>query len=47
MIRNNPGIRPEMLPVGRFGRPDAVLCLITNGYITGQTINLNGGWYLS
>jgi 3-oxoacyl-[acyl-carrier protein] reductase len=51
MIRNNPSIRPEMLPVGRFGRADeiadAALCLITNGYITGQTVNLNGGWYMS
>jgi len=51
MIRNNPSIQPEMLPVGRFGRADeiadAALCLITNGYITGQTVNLNGGWYMS
>ncbi len=51
MIRDNPSIRPEMLPVGRFGRADeiadAALCLITNGYITGQTVNLNGGWYMS
>jgi 3-oxoacyl-[acyl-carrier protein] reductase len=51
MLRSNTNIRPEMLPVGRFGRADevadAVLCLTTNGYITGQTVNLNGGWYMS
>jgi 3-oxoacyl-[acyl-carrier protein] reductase len=51
MIRNNPNVSPEMLPIGRFGRvdeiADAALCLITNGYITGQTVNLNGGWYMS
>jgi 3-oxoacyl-[acyl-carrier protein] reductase len=42
--------RPEMLPVGRFGRPDevaaAAVLLATNGYITGQTINVNGGLYM-
>jgi 3-oxoacyl-[acyl-carrier protein] reductase len=37
--------------VGRFGTVDEVasvaVLLATNGYITGQTINVNGGWYLS
>jgi 3-oxoacyl-[acyl-carrier protein] reductase len=51
MIRNNPNIKPEMLPVGRFGTieevADAALVLARNGYITGQTINVNGGWYMS
>jgi hypothetical protein len=23
------------------------IVLATNGYITGQTINVNGGWYMS
>jgi 3-oxoacyl-[acyl-carrier protein] reductase len=35
------------LPVGRFGSPDeiaqAVILLVNNGYITNQTINVNGG----
>jgi len=24
-----------------------VVMLASNGYITGQTININGGWYMS
>jgi 3-oxoacyl-[acyl-carrier protein] reductase len=51
MIRNNPKIQPTLLPVGRFGTAEevaqAVVLLATSGYITGQTINLNGGWYMS
>ena len=42
---------PEAIPVGRFGTPDEVaavaVLLAQNGYITGQTINVNGGWYMS
>jgi 3-oxoacyl-[acyl-carrier protein] reductase len=26
---------------------DVVVVLSTNGYVTGQTINVNGGWYMS
>jgi 3-oxoacyl-[acyl-carrier protein] reductase len=51
MIHNNSRIQSTLLPVGRFGTPeevaDVVLLLATNSYITGQTINLNGGWYMS
>ncbi|HEY0263051.1 MAG TPA: 3-oxoacyl-ACP reductase family protein [Granulicella sp.] len=51
MIRDNPRITPNMLPVGRFGTAEeaaeVVVMLGTNGYINGQTINLNGGWYMS
>jgi 3-oxoacyl-[acyl-carrier protein] reductase len=51
MIRNNKSIRPDLLPIGRFGQADevarAVVLLATTGYITGQAINLNGGWYPS
>jgi 3-oxoacyl-[acyl-carrier protein] reductase len=43
--------KPDMIPVGRFGRGDevaeAVLMLVRNAYITGQTINVNGGLYFS
>ena len=49
MVRNNLDVRPEILPVGRFGTAeevaDAVVLLASNGYMTGQTLNLNGGWY--
>jgi 3-oxoacyl-[acyl-carrier protein] reductase len=51
MIRGNSAIHPDMIPVGRFGAVDevvrAALFLATTGYVTGQTINLNGGWYMS
>jgi 3-oxoacyl-[acyl-carrier protein] reductase len=51
MVRNSPRARPDILPVGRFGTVqevvDAVLLLAINGYMTGQTINPNGGWYMT
>jgi 3-oxoacyl-[acyl-carrier protein] reductase len=51
MVRNNPRARPDLIPVGRFGHVDEVTQVVTmlvqNGYITGQTINVNGGWYMS
>jgi 3-oxoacyl-[acyl-carrier protein] reductase len=51
MVTSNPNARPEIIPVGRFGFPeevaDAAVMLARNGYITGQTLNINGGWYLS
>jgi 3-oxoacyl-[acyl-carrier protein] reductase len=51
MVLNNRNARAELIPIGRFGTvdevADAVLMLVGNGYITGQTINVNGGWYMS
>jgi 3-oxoacyl-[acyl-carrier protein] reductase len=51
MIKNNPNIKPDYIPLQRFGQPeevsDVVLLLVNNGYISGQTINVNGGWYMS
>jgi 3-oxoacyl-[acyl-carrier protein] reductase len=51
MIRNNPVFRPDLVPVGRFGQSeevaDVVVLLAMNGYLTGQTINVNGGFYMS
>jgi 3-oxoacyl-[acyl-carrier protein] reductase len=51
MVRNNPRARPDLIPVSRLGTvdevADVVVMLATNGYITGQTINVNGGWYMS
>ncbi len=44
-------LKPNLIPVGRFGTPEEIsavaLLLVRNGYITGQTININGGRYLS
>ena len=51
MVRNNPRARPDLLPVGRFGTVqevvDTVVFLALNGYMTGQTISPNGGWYMT
>lgn len=51
MIKDNPAIKPTLIPIGRFGTVDEVssvaVMLAGNGYITGQTINVNGGWYMS
>lgn len=51
MVTSNPNASPELIPVGRFGTvdevADVVISLVRNGYITGQTININGGWYLA
>ncbi len=51
MVRNNPRARPELIPLGRFGTAqevaEVVVLLACNGYITGQTFNVNGGWCMS
>jgi 3-oxoacyl-[acyl-carrier protein] reductase len=51
MVRDNPRASANLIPVGRFGRPEevaeAVVLVAGNGYMTGQTINVNGGWYMS
>ncbi|HEY6357203.1 MAG TPA: SDR family NAD(P)-dependent oxidoreductase, partial [Vicinamibacterales bacterium] len=50
MLSGLPQLTPEMMPVGRFGSVGEVAEVATmiarNGYITGQTININGGRYL-
>lgn len=44
-------VTPAPIPMGRFGKveevADVVVMLVKNGYMTGQTINVNGGWYFS
>ncbi len=51
MVTSNPRANPSLIPVGRFGLAeevaDVAVMLCRNGYITGQTINVNGGWYFS
>ena len=51
MIRGHDRAKPDRLPVGRFGRveevAEAAVMLARNGYLTGQTINVNGGAYMS
>ncbi len=51
MVTSNLQASPAYIPVGRYGTVDEVasvaVLLATNGFITGQTINVNGGWFLS
>jgi 3-oxoacyl-[acyl-carrier protein] reductase len=51
MVTSNPNARADLIPVGRFGTAEetaeVAVMLARNGYITGQTINVNGGWYMS
>ena len=51
MVTSNPNARAELIPVGRFGSvgevADVAVMLATNAYITGQTVNVNGGWFPS
>lgn len=51
MVTSNPRARADLIPVGRLGTVDevaaAAVLLATNGYITGQTISVNGGWYMT
>ncbi len=51
MITSNPNASPERLPVGFFGSPDeigrAAVLLAESDFITGQTISVNGGWYMT
>jgi len=50
MVASNPNVKPDMIPVGRFGTVeecgDVAVLLAGNAYITGQTIGINGGMYL-
>jgi 3-oxoacyl-[acyl-carrier protein] reductase len=51
MITSNPKARPDITPIGRFGTVEEVaevaVMLACNGYMTGQTISINGGWYMT
>ena len=51
MTRSNVKASATNVPMGRFGTveevADIAVLLATNGYMTGQTINANGGWVMS
>ena len=51
MVTSNPRATPALIPVGRFGAveevADVAVTIARNGYLTGQTFNVNGGWYMS
>jgi 3-oxoacyl-[acyl-carrier protein] reductase len=50
MLRSNPHLKPDMIPIGRFGEVEecasVAVLLATNAYMTGQTIAVNGGMYM-
>jgi 3-oxoacyl-[acyl-carrier protein] reductase len=51
MVKANLNARPDRIPVGRYGTPEEVaevaVMLAKNAYMTGQTIHINGGWFMS
>jgi 3-oxoacyl-[acyl-carrier protein] reductase len=51
MLAGNPAASPAKVPVGRFGTPEDVgellVAVACNGYVTGQTIQVNGGIYMT
>ncbi len=51
MVRSNLNARPDHLPIGRYGATGEVaevaVMLARNGFMTGQTINVNGGWFMN
>jgi 3-oxoacyl-[acyl-carrier protein] reductase len=51
MVTRNPNASPDLIPMGHFGSVDDVasvaVMLASNSYMTGQTVSVNGGWYMS
>ena len=51
MVAGNPGATPDLIPIGRLGRvqevADVVMLAVSNSYITGQTLSVNGGAYMT
>ncbi len=51
MIAGNRRARPDAIPVRRFGTPEEVaelaVAVLDNGYVTGQTLQVNGGLYFT
>jgi 3-oxoacyl-[acyl-carrier protein] reductase len=51
MVTSNPNASPSLIPMGHFGSvadvASVVVMLATNDYMTGQTVSVNGGWYMT
>jgi len=51
MVTSDPNANPNLIPMGHYGSVEDVasiaVMLAENEYITGQTISVNGGWYMS
>jgi 3-oxoacyl-[acyl-carrier protein] reductase len=51
MVTSNPNASTHRIPMGVFGNPGEIgrvaVMLAESDYITGQTISVNGGWYMT
>ena len=51
MVTNTLNAPTKLIPMGHFGSVDDVssiaVMLAMNNYMTGQTISVNGGWYMT
>ena len=51
MVTSNPNASPDLIPMRHFGSADNVasiaVMLALNDYMTGQTLSVNGGWYMT
>jgi 3-oxoacyl-[acyl-carrier protein] reductase len=51
MIAGNPNASTSRIPMGVFGNPGEIarvaVLLAESDYMTGQTISVNGGWYMT
>ena len=51
MIADNPAATPDLIPIGRIGQVQevaaVVMLAVSNGYLTGQTLSVNGGLYMT
>jgi 3-oxoacyl-[acyl-carrier protein] reductase len=51
MVAANPNASAAHIPVGRFGTVEetaqVAVMLAGNGYMNGQTLNVNGGWFMN
>lgn len=51
MVRMNPNASAERLPGGEYGKPEEIarvaVMLAESEFISGQTISVNGGWYMT
>jgi len=51
MVAGNPNASTQRIPLGVFGSPDEIgrvaVLLAESDFITGQTISVNGGWYMT
>ena len=51
MITSNPNASTARIPMGVYGNPDEIarvaVLLAESDFMTGQTISVNGGWYMT